>query len=155
MLVDFNSISDDSRVWIYASEQKLSINLEKYITNVISSMLHNWEAHNNPLTASVTILHNYFIIIALDERYVSATGCSIDKILDLIKTLEIDLSLSLLNRLNIYCLINNKIKCLTIEELPIYATSKSLFYDLTINKKKELINWLKPIENSWCDKYLK
>ena len=36
MLVDFNMLSDESRIWIYAAEQKLSDNQENYILKHIT-----------------------------------------------------------------------------------------------------------------------
>ena len=41
MLVDFNTISDESRIWIYASEQKLTYNHKKYIAKTVVMILNN------------------------------------------------------------------------------------------------------------------
>ena len=66
MLVDFNTIADQSRIWIYAAEYKLTNDQENYILDHISIHLQNWEAHKVPLTAGVTILESHFIIVVLD-----------------------------------------------------------------------------------------
>ena len=150
MLVGFNTTTDQSRIWIYAAEQKLTNNQENYIIKSISNHLNNWEAHKVPLVAGVTILENHFIIIALDETKNGASGCSIDTLQNKIQEIEKELSVSLLNRLNVFCRIDDEIHCIPTAKLAENANKETLFYDLTIQKKSELSNWLKPIEEGWC-----
>ena len=88
------------------------------------------------------IVENRFVIIAVDETKVSASGCSIDSLYRLIQDIELQLSISLLNRLNVYCVINDKIVCLPISNLKDKVDSSTLFYDLTINNKFQLSNFL-------------
>jgi len=150
MLVGFNTTTDQSRIWIYAAEQKLTNNQENYILKSISNHLNNWEAHKAPLLAGVTILENHFIIIALDETKNGASGCSIDTLQNKIQEIEKELSVSLLNRLNVFCRIDDEIHCIPTAKLAENANKETLFYDLTIQKKSELSNWLKPVEEGWC-----
>jgi len=151
MLVEFSKISDESKVWIYSSEKKLNMNQIEYIENKISNHLVNWQSHKKDIEAAVNIVENRFVIIAVDETKVSASGCSIDSLYRLIQDIELQLSISLLNRLNVYCVINDKIVCLPISNLKDKVDSSTLFYDLTINNKFQLSNFLKPIKNGWCN----
>ena len=64
--------------------------------------------------------------------------------------LEKELSVSLMNRLNVFCSIDDTIKCIPSTKLADNANQNTLFYDLTIQKKGELANWLKPIKEGWC-----
>ena len=154
MLVNFNTIPEESRIWIYAAEQKLTNEQESYILQSISDHIKNWEAHKVPLTAGVAILENHFIVVALDESKNLASGCSIDTLQKLIQHLEKDLSISLLNRLNIFCKIEDETLCIPSFKLESIAKSNTLFYDLTIQKKSELHSYLKPISEGWCASYL-
>ena len=154
MLVDFDILPDESRIWIYAAEQKLTNDQENYILNHISDHLQNWEAHKVPLAAGVTILENHFIIVALDDSEHEASGCSIDTLQKLIQNLEKELSVSLLNRLNVFCKIEDKILCIPSFKLESIAKADTLFYDLTIQKKSDLHSYLKPISEGWCASYL-
>ena len=154
MLVDFNTTSDQSRIWIYAAEQKLTNEQEAYILKSISDHLKNWESHKVPLRAGVTILENYFIVVALDETKNEASGCSIDTLQNKIQNLEKDLSISLMNRLNVFCRIDDKIHCISMSKLSENTNKDTLFYDLTIQKKSELHSYLKPISEGWCASYL-
>ena len=154
MLVNFNTIPEESRIWIYAAEQKLTNEQESCILQSISDHLKNWESHKVPLTAGVAILENHFIVVALDETKNGASGCSIDTLQNKIQNLEKDLSISLLNRLNIFCKIEDEIICVPSFKLESIAKSNTLFYDLTIQKKSELHSYLKPISEGWCASYL-
>jgi hypothetical protein len=150
MLVDFNTTSDQSRIWIYAAEKKLTNKQEEYIIKSISNHLQSWNAHKVPLTAGVSILENHFIVVALDESENGASGCSIDTLQNKIQELEKDLSVSLLNRLNVFCRIDDEIQCVPSFKLESIAKANTLFYDLTIQKKSDLHSYLKPISKGWC-----
>jgi hypothetical protein len=150
MLADFNTLPKESRVWIYASENTLTEDQKSHILTYIAEHLKGWNAHKVPLTAGVTILENHFIVVALDEGKNGASGCSIDTLQKTIQELEKDLSISLLNRLNIFCRIDDKIHCIPTTKLAEYANKETLFYDLTIQKKGDLFNWLKLVEEGWC-----
>ena len=150
MLVDFNTISDESRLWIYGSESKLTDYQQEVILEKTLEYLKTWDYHNNPLTAAVTIKEDHFIVIALDDSEFGVGGCSIDSLQRIIQELEKELSISLLNRLNIFCRIDGIIRCMPTFKLAEFANKETLFYDLTIQKKSELSNWLKPVEEGWC-----
>ena len=154
MLVSFNTIPEESRIWIYAAEQKFTNEQEEYILKSISDHLQNWKAHKLPLTAGATILESHFLIIGLDETKNEASGCSIDTLQNKIQNLEKDLSVSLMNRLNVFCKIDDKTQCISINKLAENTNKDTLFYDLTIQKKSELNSYLKPISEGWCASYL-
>ena len=150
MLVDFDLIDDSSRIWIYGSEQKLINEQEIYILKFISDHLKGWNSHGNHLKSAVTILKNHFIVVALDESENRASGCSIDTLQNTIQIIEKELSISLLNRLNIFCSINDEIKCIPSFRLNDIAKEDTLFYDLTIQRKSDLNSYLKPVNEGWC-----
>ena len=150
MLVHYKDIPNDSRIWIYASDHILSNEHENVIKKKIEQHIINWKSHKSPLTAAVTILENHFIIILLDDSKNSASGCSIDSLQRIILELELHLEISLTNRLNIFCRIDDMIHCYHSSRLHENANSETLFYDLTIQRKSELEYYLKPISNGWC-----
>ena len=154
MLADFHTLPDSSRIWLYASEKALTTDQQNHILTYIAEHLKGWNAHKVPLTAGVTILENYFIVIALDENKNGASGCSIDTLQKTIQELEKDLSIALMNRLNVFCKIGEGIKVIPSFKLGDIANKDTLFYDLTIQRKEELSNYLKPIKEGWAKSYL-
>ena len=155
MLVDFNILPNESRLWIYASHKKLNEDQQIYILNYFSNFLKSWTAHELPLKSAITIIKNYFIVIALDEKENIATCCAIDKLQKEVQKLEKLLSISLMSRTNIYCVIDNIIECISINEFINKVNKETLFYDLTIKSKYELNNWLKKVSSGWCRRILK
>ena len=150
MLADFYTLPEHSRIWIYASENALTHDKQNYILNYISEHLKGWNAHKVPLTAGVTILENHFIVVALDENKNGASGCSIDILQKTIQEIEKELTLSLMNRLNVFCKIEQEIHCISSFKLSTVANKDTLFYDLTILAKSDLNTYLKPIYEGWC-----
>ena len=150
MLADFNTLLEESRIWIYASEKALTTEHQSHILSYISEHLKGWNAHQQPLTAGVTILENYFIVVALDESKNGASGCSIDTLQKTIQELEKELSISLMNRLNVFCKIEGEIVCVPSFKLGSIVNASTPFYDLTIQNKSELHSYFKPISEGWC-----
>jgi len=150
MLADFHTLPEESRIWIYAAEDALSNDQQNYILNLISEELKVWNAHNQPLTAGVKILDNHFIAVALDESKNGASGCSIDILQNTIQKIEKELSIPLMNRLNIFCEIEGEIVCIPFLKLGSMVKVDTLFYDLTILTKSDLNTYLKPISQAWC-----
>ena len=79
MIVSFDEISDDARIWIYQSNKLFSNDQIKIIKDRIQDFLNSWTSHGNELKVASKIKYSYFIIIALDQNTSLATGCSIDK----------------------------------------------------------------------------
>ena len=153
MFTDFNNLSNDSRLWLYGSETILTEDQKRVINQKLTFFLEKWESHQQSLTCSFKILENHFLIIALDESKSGAGGCSIDGLQRLIQELENKLDIVLLNRLNVFCRVDNHIKCYSTSKLKEYVDKDTLFYDLTIQKKEQMKDWLKPISNGWCSRY--
>ena len=68
MIIPFDKIPKESRVWIYQSNRKFSEKEITEITNKLKKFLENWTAHGSDLFCSFTIKYNRFIVIALNEK---------------------------------------------------------------------------------------
>ena len=154
MITDFNNISSNSRIWIYGSKTILSKDFQSNIINSLSQFLDSWEYHKNPLTSAVSIFENRFVIVALDDKEYGVGGCSIDSLQRMIQEIERRLDISLLDRLNVFCKINEEIRCINVHDLKIHANKDTLFFDLTLQRKSELSSFLKAIRDGWCFKFV-
>ena len=101
MVVRFDDISDESKLWIYQSNRPFKDELINSLEKKISQFLSSWTSHGSELNSAFTIRYNIFLFIALDENNSNATGCSIDKLMSFIKMLEKEYGLRLLDRLDI------------------------------------------------------
>jgi len=86
----------------------------------------------------------------LDESKNGASGCSIDTLQNTIQKIEKELSIPLMNRLNVFCEIEGEVVCVPSFKLGSIAKDDTPFYDLTILAKSDLNTYLKPISEGWC-----
>ncbi len=78
MLVDFKSLPESSRVWIYQANRSFTDDELDQIRKEINVFIADWTAHGADLKASYEIRYKRFLILALDQSLNSASGCSID-----------------------------------------------------------------------------
>ncbi|MBM1106745.1 ABC transporter ATPase [Aurantibacter crassamenti] len=101
MLVEFNSLPDTSRIWIYQSNRSLSDEELVEISAGLNDFLKDWAAHGADLKAAFEIKYKRFIVIALDQNQNTATGCSIDASVHYIQSLEKKYNIDLLDKMNV------------------------------------------------------
>ena len=107
------------------------------------------------------LAYRMFIFIALDQNKSSATGCSIDKLVNFMKNIEDQFSLRLLDRLDIAYMIDDKIYVDRLEEFKNKILLKkidenTIVFNNLIEIKSDLTgNWKTPISNSWHKQLIK
>ena len=101
MLVDFNTLPDDSRIWIYQANRTLTEDEVSEIETKLSKFIQEWTAHGASLNAGFEIKYKRFIVIALDQERNAATGCSIDASVHFIMQLEKDYDIDLMDKMNV------------------------------------------------------
>jgi len=95
------NFSENSRVWIYQSNRELTSAEVARMEPVLNNFATGWTAHNHQLKAKAEIRYNRFIVLVVDESQAGASGCSIDKSVNLMKALEQELNINLFDRFNI------------------------------------------------------
>ncbi|UFH55233.1 hypothetical protein [Spirosoma sp. KNUC1025] len=78
MYVDFDTLPESARVWVYQANRPLTDGEVKSIDEALKSSLSQWEAHGQPLLASAQVIKNRFVVVGVDEGYTLPSGCSID-----------------------------------------------------------------------------
>ena len=148
-------ISENSRVWIYQSDRILSPEEVKQIQEKLDVFTSQWLAHGHELLALAEIRYNQFIIISVDEQQVGATGCSIDKSVNLMKQIEQDLNINLFNRFALAYRDREGIQTVNrndfekLIETRIITPETIVFNNLVTTRKELAINWEVAFRNSW------
>jgi hypothetical protein len=93
--------SENSRVWVYQANKKLSDSEVNQIQSELDSFTTAWTAHNHQLKAKGEVRYNRFIILTVDESQAGASGCSIDKSVRFIQNMEQEHGITLLDRFNL------------------------------------------------------
>jgi predicted HTH domain antitoxin len=101
MLVPFETLPEDARIWIYQSNRSLNEVEQSSISATLDEFLDQWKAHGQDLVSGFQISYNRFIVIGLDTEQAAASGCSIDAQVHLIQSLEKEYDITLLDRMNV------------------------------------------------------
>lgn len=159
MYVPFNELSRGARVWVYQSDRPLSEAEVSLIEGAAPAFLDGWATHGKPLKASFQLLHNQFLVLAVDEAAQMASGCSIDSSVSFVKALEKELQLNFMDRSKVAFALEDqvylealpKIKN-SIEQGKITAETKT--FNTLVSSKQELEeNWLLPAKDTWLKRY--
>lgn len=78
MFVEFKTLAENARVWVYQADRNLSEAEQARILDSLSAAVDTWVTHGMPMKGSVKILFNRLILIAADTDFQEPSGCSID-----------------------------------------------------------------------------
>ena len=161
MIVNFNKLPNNSRLWIYQSNRDFYDQELDEIRNLTESFLNNWQTHNQELEVSYEIKYNRFLILAVNESFNSPGGCSIDLSLRFINDLSKKINIDLLDRMSVNYRDKEDIKSLKLNELKELLNNKSIngeaiiFNNLVKTKIDYIDNWESNLKNSWLSQFLK
>jgi hypothetical protein len=148
------SFSEESRVWVYQSNRKLNKQEEEKLQILLNDFCLQWTAHNHQLKAKAEIRYGHFIILMVDETHAGATGCSIDKSIHFLKSIEQEFNISLFDRMLFSykeesVKINNREDFEALINKGIIKKETVVFNNLVHTKKELDTNWEIPFEKSW------
>lgn len=101
MSFDPLAFNDNARIWVYQADRKLLAEEIERMQPLIDAFCRQWTAHQQQLKAGGRILHQRFLLLAVDETDAQASGCSIDKSIHFLKELQAEFGLDWFNRLDI------------------------------------------------------
>jgi hypothetical protein len=160
MFIPFESLPPHSRIWIYQSNRKFTSAESDIILQELSSFTQQWEVHGQPMKASFKLYNDQFVVLAADEGYNEASGCSIDGSVRALKSVG--------NRLNIDFFDRNFVAFKGAEEIFLISISSlkqqlaegkwgrdTLVFNNVIGTKKELEQqWVVEANQTWLRRYL-
>tara|TARA_R110000751_G_scaffold40493_11_gene95785 strand:+ start:276 stop:758 length:483 start_codon:yes stop_codon:yes gene_type:complete len=160
LLVDFKTLPETSRVWIYQCNRSFSDVEITEISSDLDAFLTSWTAHGNDLNAGYEIKYKRFIIIALDQSTQGATGCSIDASVRFIQELERKYNVMLLDKMNVSYKQGEFVAYKSLLDFKAMAKQKAIskntivFNNLVANKGEYLEHWEVPASESWHARFL-
>ncbi len=95
---NFDDLPDNSRLWIFESDQQIEETQLGNLEQNLDSFLSTWAAHGSDLNAGWELRYDRFLMIAVDESKTSASGCSIDSLTRFMMNLGEALGVSFLDR---------------------------------------------------------
>jgi chemotaxis regulatin CheY-phosphate phosphatase CheZ len=155
MYVDSSQMPSDARIWIYQSNRALSEQEISAITERAKQFLETWTAHDNALRASFEIRHHHFLIIMIDKNYTQASGCSIDKSVHFIQSLEKEFNITLMDRMLFAYKNNGRVEVVSKKEFSsllsqgVVNDETTVFNNLVQLKEELNKNWEIALKESW------
>jgi len=160
MYVNFDLLPDTSRVWIYQADREFNELEIDQISNKLYTFVTNWKRHGDDLQASFKIEYNQFIVLSVNEMYNDVSGCSIDASVHIIKDLENEFGLDLLNKMNISFKDGININTVSLKDFKEYVkqnkiTANTVVFNNMINSKADFKSlWEVEASKSWHAKFL-
>lgn len=159
MYVPFDTLPEESRIWIYQSNRKFSDEELAEIEVDLKQFIENWAAHGTSLTASYLLKYNRFIILAVNQELQVATGCSIDASVVFIQGLEKKYNVDLLDKMNVTFKVGEHVAHKTLIDFKKMAKDKAVtgetivFNNLVNNIAEFNESWETPASYSWHSRF--
>lgn len=80
--VALSALPGDARAWCFGASERLDEQSAGEACVALSRFLSEWTAHRADLRAAGDLLHDRFVVVAVDESVTGASGCSIDALMD-------------------------------------------------------------------------
>jgi hypothetical protein len=156
MASPLDNLSSESRVWIYGAERALTASETSTVRKRAQEFVAQWMSHQQSLSAAADVLHNRFLVLAVDETQAEASGCSIDGSVHFVKELGAEIGVDFFNRMRFsYRDQQGKIHTVGREEFKLlYAQgqldNESIVFDPLVKELGELRQiFERPLEDSW------
>ncbi|MBR9914596.1 MAG: ABC transporter ATPase [Algicola sp.] len=161
MLVDFNTLPEESRVWIYQANRSFTEEEISEIKEKLDTFIENWTAHGSDLQSGYTIEYKRFIVIALNQNLNKATGCSIDASVRFIQDLEQTYNVDLMDKMNVSYKQGEFVAHKSLLDFKKMAKDRAIskntivFNNLVSNIAEFKENWEVPASESWHSRFIK
>ena len=143
----FQELSNDSRLWVYQSDRSFTEAESKSISQKLEAFVFGWNAHGASLKADFMLVNNQFIVLGVDEKMASASGCSIDSSVKIIKEIGKEFSIDFFNRLKLVVEKDSEMKMIAFSDLGEYEEWN--IYNTLVNTVEQFNNsFLIPVKES-------
>ena len=148
----------NSKVWIYQCNRMFGMIEAIKIEETLENFVADWKSHGAPVKGFATIFFGRFIMLMADETVATIGGCSMDNISRLIKSIEQDYKVSLLDRQTLAFVIKDKVELLPLQQLQYgidnnFINGDTLYFNnLVANCQQFKTNWIQPVKDSWLAK---
>lgn len=161
MLVNFDDLPDNSKIWIYQSNRKFYAQELDVIIDKVKTFLNQWTNNDESIKASYQIKYDRFILIAADTSHLTLTVDAIDQSVAFIIELQSTYDIELLDKLNVCFKQGEHVQYKDLKTFQKLVknksvSSKTIVFNNLINTKEELDNnWEIPITDSWHSRFIK
>ena len=160
MLIDFNTLPDTAKVWIYPANRLLNAEELSQIKADLTAFLDSWVSHTQRVRCAFQIPYDRFIVITADDNQ-HIGGCSLDELAHFIQELEKKHNLLLLDKMNVSFRHEGEICYIPLVDFKKLAQQKKVdnhtivFNNLVTNLYEYQHDWEVPMQDSWHNRFLR
>lgn len=160
MFVEYSTISDTAKVWVYPSSRKFYPNEIEEVTQKIQSFIQNWKAGDEDFTASFQFLYDRFIVLIADDEKSALQNVDIDASVAFILKLQEEYNVQLLDKMNVCFKQGKYVQYKELKDFKKLLKNKAvngktiIFDNLVVNNYDFKNFWEIPIEDSWYNRFL-
>lgn len=154
------NMPDKARVWIHQSSEPLDERSRNILLNELALFIQSWKTHGKDLSAAGDFLHNRFLIVAVDEEQLKASGCSIDSLVAFIKSMEKMFEVDFFDRQAVAYIKQDQIIDSSLNEMEgLYKkriiNDDTLVFNNLVSKMAEFKkHWITPLGKSWHKQFV-
>ena len=130
--VEFEQLPSDARVWILSTERALTQDEQARLLQEVDAFLAQWGAHDMPLTAGRDVRYDRFLFVAVDQRQVGPSGCSVDALVRQMKALQHEIGVELVNHAPVLFRRGDQIARVARDEFQALATQGEVGPETTV-----------------------
>ena len=155
-----NTMPTTAKTWVYQANRAFSTDELTKIEALLTNFIENWNSHGQAIYGAFEIKFNQFIVLMADENKASVSGCSIDSSVAVIREIERQIGIDLLDKSKVAFLQeNNTIELINfteikkaIQEAKVTAESKT-FNNMLTTFGEYSQGWIIEAQNSWLKRY--
>jgi hypothetical protein len=145
------NLADDSRIWIFGISPSLNEAGGGRLLARVDDFLSRWAAHGQPITSSRDLVEGSFLVIGVDRRS-ETSGCSIDRMFGLLRELERELDVRILDPDRVfYRGGDGKVHAMTRAEFGEKGDPQTVVFDLLAERLGDVRGggWERAAKDSW------
>jgi len=146
---DISRLSDDANIWIFPITPAIAD--PGAMLRQVDSFLDSWASHNTPVLAARELRDGRFLIVAADKD-AEKSGCSIDRLFALVRTMEREFAVSMLDASLVYYRdADGTVREAKRSELRDRANDSTIVFDTTAPTLGDIRSgtWERPARDSW------
>lgn len=160
----FGGLPESARLWIFGVGRSLSGEEEARLLGSVAAFLGGWKAHGHPLAALHEWVGGRFLLVAVDDRTVPPSGCSIDALVGRLRTLEAEFGTEIVGGAPVWYRSGGTGGAIERVSRPVFrdraraglVTGETVVFDLSLERVGELRagRFERPARESWHRRYL-
>lgn len=149
--IEIDRLSDDASIWVFGISPALDEQGSATLLRTVDAFLDEWTAHNVPVTSGRELREGRFLVIGAEANS-EKSGCSIDKLFALARSLEQHLGVSMLDASRVFFREpDGAIASVPRAEFAERAGADTIVFDTTAERLAEVRSgsWERPARTSW------